>query len=68
MSWLAPYAYWAAICSVLGCALYSEMLDRSASDDALGDAAHGDWPFVPTDDLKLFHASQLSGGAQQDAA
>jgi hypothetical protein len=56
MSWLAPYAYWASICAVVGVALHSEFLDRDATDDPFGDAPHGDWVTLPEDfKIPLFH-------------
>jgi hypothetical protein len=56
--------YWLAICSVVGAALYSEMLDRSSSDDALDSGAEGDIPFIAAEHLKsLFHARSNGTGA-----
>jgi hypothetical protein len=65
MSWLAPYAYWASICAVVGVALHSEFLDRDATDDPFGDGANGNDPFIAPEHLKtLFHATETTRGGQ----
>jgi hypothetical protein len=64
MSW-ASTLYWLALCGFAGAIVHSEFLDRDTSDDALGDAPHGDWVTLPTD-FELFHETQPSGGAPHD--
>jgi hypothetical protein len=49
--------YWLAICSFAGAIIYSEFLDRDATDDPFGDGANGNDPFIAPEHLKtLFHS------------
>jgi hypothetical protein len=52
---LAGILYWAGICLFAGAIVHSELTDRDTSDDALGDAPHGDWVTLPTDFETVFH-------------
>jgi hypothetical protein len=53
---MAPLAYLAALGLFAGAIIYSELLDRDATDDPFGDGVQGDIPFIPQD-LKIcsFH-------------
>ena len=39
---------------------------RKSGDGPFGNAAYGDWPFVPTDDFEPFHARAFGTEEQHD--
>ena len=37
---------------------------RKSGDDPFGNAAYGDWPFVPTENFESFHSACVTEGGQ----